>query len=543
MESFQTTANSLIQRPAAADARSQQFWNKAFLAVVVVFFVVGVLSIDQFGATWDEFQSFEAGLTNLRFDSIPGTETPQNHFPPGYYFVLDTVRAAFAEAVAYFFFWVDKVNLFHFFHLTISTSCLALLYLIVRAVSGQSRLALFSVCSLALLPQFVGHSQNNPKDVPALFTFLLITYSLIRYVTGTRSRWAWLSAASIGLALTTRLLAVFLFPILLVFFLTRWRQPFLRRWRGLVLICLGGLAAAFLCWPWLWLSPLQNVSFVAKSLGDLFPELNTLYLGKVYRWADVPWHYLIVELLVSLPICVVLCLGLSVPALFYWRADDVPKADVIYLGAVWTIGLLIAEQLSPYRYDGIRHFFPILAGMAMLIGSGADFCVDVLIRAAGRTGRPRVRTLAAGLLPAVFAVVTLVELAFQHPYETAYVNPIVGRLIDGPTERFFEVEYWGNAYKEGGAWINQHTAPDTVVYHVPSGGELVKYYVDRPVLPSDEFGTFEDSKVPKCVMFITRIAWYDDLMRRLDRDDEPVFTIKRQRATLLKIYYNRPIAN
>jgi hypothetical protein len=40
-------------------------------------------------------------------------------------------------------------------------------------------------------------------------------------------------------------------------------------------------------------------------------------------------------------------------------------------------------------------------------------------------------------------------------------------------------------------------------------------------------------------MFITRVAWYDDLIRGVRARCEPVYTIRRQRATLLEIYGNQ----
>jgi hypothetical protein len=40
-------------------------------------------------------------------------------------------------------------------------------------------------------------------------------------------------------------------------------------------------------------------------------------------------------------------------------------------------------------------------------------------------------------------------------------------------------------------------------------------------------------------MFITRVGFYDDALRRLERDYEAVYSLRVQNATLLKIYSNR----
>ena len=41
-------------------------------------------------------------------------------------------------------------------------------------------------------------------------------------------------------------------------------------------------------------------------------------------------------------------------------------------------------------------------------------------------------------------------------------------------------------------------------------------------------------------MFITRVGFYDDSIRRLERDYELVYSIEIQNATLLKIYSDHP---
>jgi hypothetical protein len=130
-------------------------------------------------------------------------------------------------------------------------------------------------------------------------------------------------------------------------------------------------------------------------------------------------------------------------------------------------------------------------------------------------------------------------LARTHPYQSAYLNPVANGLAGPRAEEWLEVEYWGGAYKEGAAWITRHAEADAPVY-VPIGEHLVAHYLGQERLAERNPSDFFDTSRPRYVMFITRSSWYPPWVRRVERSYEPVHTIRRQRATLLKIYSNHP---
>ena len=99
-----------------------------------------------------------------------------------------------------------------------------------------------------------------------------------------------------------------------------------------------------------------------------------------------------------------------------------------------------------------------------------------------------------------------------------------------------EVEYGGATYKEGAAWLNRH-APDEALVYFPIGGgprsgeDVAKYYLRRPIARRGTLEQFRDTSVPRYLLFITRSAWYDDMIRGVRNHYEPVYTIRRQRGT------------
>src|SRR5690606_34265872 len=71
---------------------------------------------------------------------------------------------------------------FHLFHLLLCAASLFLVYRLAVDVSGSVRVGVLSALLLATLPKLVAHSQNNPKDLVALFVYTLFLWSLERAI-------------------------------------------------------------------------------------------------------------------------------------------------------------------------------------------------------------------------------------------------------------------------------------------------------------------------------------------------------------------------
>jgi 4-amino-4-deoxy-L-arabinose transferase-like glycosyltransferase len=523
----------------AAFARS----HAPMLAVLAAFAAFSAATLGDFGLTWDEgVKMFDDAHYADALRRIEPYDPRVLHIP-GYFYVVDTLRSLYAKALSDLLPDADPVLVHHSFNALLATACLALLYALVLRVSGARRLALWSAIALVLMPQFVGHSQNNPKDLPAVVLFLWAAQLAV--AASSRPRWRTAVAASFvyGVALTTRVSEVLLAPILGAWLLLRRREVWRRQWRGFALGLAGAGLAAVACWPALWFRGAQVFALAAERFAVLRGlGVKLLYLGKLYPWTNVPWHYTAVQLLATLPpLHLAGLLALPVAAL-RWRARDREKADALWLGVLWVGLLLGADLLAPLHYDGVRHLLTALPGLALLAACGADAGLDAIERAVSR--QPAWLRGALRWAPALLAALTIVELAPMHPYETAYLNPIARVLAGGPPEQWLEVEYWGSPYKEGAAWIDSHAEPDAVV-HVPIGGgqrpgeDLAKYYLTRPVLGGGSFAQFQDTRTPRYLMIITRVAWYNDFVRSVRAHYAPVYTVKRQGATLLEIYANR----
>jgi hypothetical protein len=512
--------------------------------VAGVFLAFSAATLRDFGMTWDEGEKIHHDTSYLQILRRIEPFDPRAIHIPGYFYVFDTVRSVYAKLAADLLGEPHPVLVHHAFNVAIATACLVLLYLLVLWISGERRLAALSATALALMPQFIGHSQNNPKDLPAVFLFLLVACLVVRLSLAPSARSVVGTGLALGVSLTTRVFAGLIVPILGVWLLLRRRALARRRWRSYAWAAAVAAVAAVASWPALWFRRGEMIDLMSKRFAVLRGiDFDVLYLGQLYSWADMPWHFSALGLSMTLPIvfaALILCAPAAAAA---WRSRSPRKCDALWLGAIWAGLLLAADLFAPFHYDGVRHLLAVLPALAILVAGGADWLTEVLEGVAS-SWRPGVARRALPQLMALAGVTTAVEIARVHPYETAYLNQIASAIGGPHTEEWVEVEYWGNAYKEGAEWINRHAEEDARVFFPLGGGhrsgeDISRYYLERPIVPRGTLAEFGDTSRVSYLMFITRVAWYDDLIRGVRSRCEPVYTIRRQRATLLEIYTNQ----
>ena len=516
--------------PSSSEARSA-------ILLAGAFFALGVLVSGDIGPTADEYETLRAGERNLEIVSaaLAGEPMPpwSFHELEGFYFAADTARALWGRALGALGL-ADPLHAQHLAHLLLAASTLWVLFALARLSGAPPRGALLAAVALATLPQFVAHSQNNPKDLPATFTFALALYGVI--ATGLRPGWgrALLAGAALGLALTTRVQAVFI-PLVgwgwLALCAGRIARGALAR-QGV--LAASSLGFGLLLWPRLWADPLALALESARGLTSKAFAIPVLYLGQVQPAHEIPWHYRPVLLAATTPLLLLLlaALGLRQTA---GSARGAGRRDAARLGALWLLVMLLADGLAWSRYDGLRHFLLALPALALLAGLGADAAIDWL--------RERTRARSLAFLPLAPFVLGALAIAHLHPYPGAGLGAPARLLTEPPSDEVFELEYWGQSYLEGARWLEAHAEPEAEVI-VPLFAELAQHSLTRPVragrvrdwLPPDR---------PRYLMMIARRAYYDAPLHALDAEREPVFELRRSGGRLLAIYGNdaaRPLA-
>lgn len=232
----------------------------------------------------------------------------------------------------------------------------------------------------------------------------------------------------IGLALLTKMQAILLPPLILVWGLWHWRW---RAMRPLLIALLFSAVVFVTCWPWLWLDlPGHLAEYFGRTTGRV--SLNVWYFGKSFADVDVPWHYPWVMTLLTLPAGVLIfaVAGLRRAG----RSILFDPAISLTFGSV--IAPLILFSLPGVAvYDGARLFLVAFPGIALLAGFGASAIRDWLAA----------RKLRGNWAIAILLTLQLAGIVTTTPNYLSYYNVAVGGL-PGADRLGFEVTYWGDSF-------------------------------------------------------------------------------------------------
>ena len=524
---------------------------RALLVIALAFFLVGFLLREDYGSTWDEAESYEAGRRNLEIVAgVVSGERGEIEWPwhelPSHQLVLDTLRAATARAIERLLPASPAPIGERLFNLALTSSSLVLAGLLVFEITASASLATFAATTLALQPKLIAHAQNNPKDLPGLVVFTLGVLMVVRLEARPSGLRAIAAAAAIGLAISTWLPAIALVPVAAFVLLAPWRRAASsrapdrppERWPAragrLAVVIVGALATAFALWPWLWPGPIARLGKIAERLAEFASGFDVLYFGRLYPSNALPWHYTLGSILVSTPLVVTLLaiLGAASAA----RAQDRRRSSLAALALVWIASLLLLDAVAAFHYDGMRHWLAVLPAVAMLAALGVDRARLAIDRVLRRSVSPRAATAGAAFVLALPALAIVIDVARLHPYQDAYLAWPARRLRSGASERMFEIEYWGASYRAVAQWLNQHAEPNAVVV-APIAPHCLEPYLRSDLTAHERLRPRVAASNRPYVVFMTREAWYRPLgLDRVIAGGPALHSVRTPLGTLAVVY-------
>lgn len=327
--------------------------------------------------------------------------------------------------------------------------------------------------SLALMPRLFGHAHLASLETVTGLTWTLTvlgTGLLWSREGGPTDRVAAGTGALFGLALLTKIQAIILPPLVVVWALSHWR---VKAVRPLAIWGIVGGVVFIAGWPWLWIDlPGHLAEYFGRTTGRL--ALNVWYLGEQIPDHGVPWHYPWVMFFVTVPPG--LHLFAAAGMLRFGRQFQNRPELTLLLGSVMA-PLILFSVPGVAVYDGVRLFLVSFSGWAVFAGLGGGLLYEWLatelallpksgdrdavsapqsdklqsekaqpaapaaVRLAERLKLTRVRHPGI-ILAAVFAGQAM-GLVWTHPYQLTYYNAFVGGL-NGASRLGFETTYWGD---------------------------------------------------------------------------------------------------
>lgn len=525
-----TLRPGIVSRVELALSPRHRFERHTGAIFAALFFVVGVAVSGDIGITADERETTRAAVRNVEILSaaLSGQPIPDWSFHEitGFYFAVDSARGLWLQ-VAQALGATDTWRAMHLTNLVLASLTLWLLHSLALRAGASRRTAMFAVLALALLPKFVAHSQNNPKDLPGTFAITLAIYAMLKAFETLTARDAIGAGGAFGFALTTRVHSLFTLPIAGLWIAIT-RDRFERRLVVAGFTTLGVGAIAFVAlWPWLWPDPIESVPLAFSKLSSKIFAFPVLYLGEIYSADQVPWHYRTVQFLATMPLLMLALASLGLASLCLPHVAR-GERQLALLGALWTLTYFAADALVFSRYDVIRHFMVALPGVALLIASGASFAL--------RSARSRGAATAVVALAYASSAWGLVA---TYPYANAYLNSAARYSCDGDCDRTFEIEYWAQTHLEASRWLLNNASPGSEVI-VPLLGHVAAEYLEGTRLEVRE-GSVREWTAPdreRYLVVISRHAWWTPPIEEVARTHKPVYEIRRSGGQLLAIYSN-----
>ncbi|MFN8276187.1 MAG: phospholipid carrier-dependent glycosyltransferase [Chitinophagales bacterium] len=308
-------------------------------------------------------------------------------------------------------------------------------------------------------PRFIGHSCNNPKDIPFAGLYLFSLWAITKwYRAWPVFSWKWFAVALLGITLAcdVRMAGLLLYgwllgAALLGYWPLRQQWPVSRFMLVFLWLALGILIsylAISLLWPYAHTQPLQVPLQSLRTLAD-FRVFNSsdLYGGTHIDNTDEPRSYILVWEWIGNPIF----FGLSwllLPVI--WQVIKNKRA-VLLMAVVAAFPIFWTVVKGAYfPHDG-RHFLFTYGVAAVFMGLLWNE-VLILIK------ESRKRIVALVILCLIFFAEPLIWMVRNHPNEMCYFNPVFGGVPAAWGN--YETDYYGNCMKQCVDYIQAHERPD-----------------------------------------------------------------------------------
>ena len=357
--------------------------------------------------------------------------------------------------------WFNIDDLFLFRHL--SNSFVGWLTVIVTAffavwLAGYGA-GIIVILLFALSPTFLGHAQNNLKDIPFALSYIAAIFfsqKILFIKNKIRISDALLLVASIAFSISIRpgglLLVCYLFLFLFLFYFykrLKYNQfetsVFKRKLTHVFLISVAAWFLSILLWPYAQLNPILNVWKSYEVMTQFPTTLKQLFEGKI-EWSDfMPWYYLPKYMAITIPL--IIFAGLAAFVVLskkIMNQDSLLKYGFLIFSILFPVVFVIYEKSN--LYGSWRHFLFIYPSIILLAAIGFSSLFKYL--------KSKYFIIAAVLMTLILAIHPARFMIRNHPYYYLYYNQLVGGLNGAYGN--YETDYYYHSIREGSEWLTKY---------------------------------------------------------------------------------------
>lgn len=518
---------SAIDKTAIDKTGFRHTWPAILLALAAAVSVLTTIdladdlswSTDGPGLTFDESLNVEGGVffVELALRSgvgmlHPGTfydifNAPEYHpdYPP-----LGRLPGAAANAVLTRLSGAEQDTLYRISYARIGTACVfgLLIWLVTWFTTTRAGIIAGLAAGIALwfTPRVFAHAHLASVETMVNLTYagcVLVTAKLLSGKETLTARDGVIPGFLLGVALLTKIQAIFLPPVLTIWILWQWKRNGVA---ALLVLAVTSFIVFLVGWPWLWADPIGRfIQYFTQATDRI--TLYCYYFGERYADKAVPWHYPFVMFLVTTPIPF-LILGLFGTTLSGRSTDREcqglsRRENQLIAGAI-LLPLIVFAIPGVAVYDGERLFLMIWPLFSIWVGIASSRLFRLL--------RQRVHVAAAVVaLVACFAFPAW-QLVSIHPCQLSYYNGLVGGL-NGASRLGMEPTYWGDSLAPQflreisdqlpeGATVGIAPVLHPIYLDGTQKQSWLRHRPDLKIVPYDD----KAADPPRYVLFVRRLA-------------------------------------
>ncbi|OGH19945.1 MAG: hypothetical protein A3D74_00720 [Candidatus Levybacteria bacterium RIFCSPHIGHO2_02_FULL_37_13] len=519
--------------------------KKQYIPIIIpiVFFIIAIRTISDYGMNWDSPVHFARGQAFLRY--FTSGKTDYNDLPKkcigrdGFTSRVDyktkevcdkyrKVRVSeyqheyldynffkkdiyghpplsdiFTAVTNQIFFiklgWFEDIDAYHVYNI-LATLILAITVAIWVNRTYGIFASIIATLSLYLFPLLLGEQHFNVKDPPMAAFFTLSIFLFWLAVVKKKPKIMLLSAITAGVSFATKFNYLFapfiLFPWVVIyvwksFYSERLRFRIDRVLKVLPINIIGAIflypfiifAVFYFSWPVLWPDPVNNVKLVFKFYQDIGGTGCGFERFSPGWFLNCTSFYAINYLLYTTPLITLffLVIGVIVSITHFKKNNYV---TVLWLFFFFLTILRVTLSVSSI-YGGVRQIIEFIGPMAMISAVGAyairNAIVGRIIKISSfkRIGRKKIALLVSGIILLGYVPISI-KMVSLHPNQNIYFNPLIGGLKGAAEKKFPDYgSTYGNVYLQGVKWLNHNAEENAKISLVSGVGQNLSRYQMR----------------------------------------------------------------
>ncbi|MCL2290805.1 MAG: hypothetical protein FWC34_08935 [Bacteroidetes bacterium] len=331
---------------------------------------------------------------------------------------------------------------------------------------GGWRASAITVLLLFFSPRFLGHSFNNPKDIPFAAGVMAATYFMIlffRQFPKVKISTLIFLILFIAFSISVRVGGVLLYAYFGLFGLVylivdymkhrkdkaRLAPTFKSKFLRMFLYGLGVVIVSYflgiLLWPYARLAPIKHTLEAFSEMSAFAIGIRQLFEGSL-QWSDMlPWYYTPKFIFMTIPIAVII--GLLCFFVLLWK-DKKNYFNYFIIAFAFLFPIFWIAYSGANVYGGWRHSLFAYPPMVVAAGLGFNLFIEWISK---KTTKSAIINIAVVVVILLLLWHPIRHTVKNHPYQYIYFNELAGGINKAYGNH--EMDYYYHSTREASEWV------------------------------------------------------------------------------------------